>query len=134
MRTIHHYRCAMLLHPGYVAIVDYQVLIAEGRPAFGKHDLIIARLPYLFNSKFHRRTTKELPLFDVDHFACLRRGDKQIRLAAEEGRDLEDVDIFGSGGRLVMRVDIRGRGQFVSVANLFYEFESAVVADSGEAV
>ena len=44
---------AKLLHGGDVAIIHHQILIAEHRAAFGEHDLVVARLLNLLDSKSH---------------------------------------------------------------------------------
>src|SRR5690606_25195538 len=43
---------------------------------------------------------QELPLLDVDRLARARRGDEEVRLAAEEGGDLEHIYSLRHGGAL----------------------------------
>ncbi len=50
---------------------------------------------------------EELALLDVDDLASLRRRDEQIGLAAEKGRNLQDVGDLGDRSRLIGFVNIR---------------------------
>ena len=65
----------------------------------------IAGTSDLGDDVLHVPRGQELPLLDVDDGTGLRRGDQKIRLSAEEGRDLQDIDRFGD--RLAL-VDRRG--------------------------
>ena len=51
------------------------------------------------------------PFFTLTDTPGLRRGDQQISLATEEGRDLEDIDNLSHRGALVRLVDIGDDGQ-----------------------
>ncbi len=56
----------------------------------------------------------ELALLDVDDAAGAPGRDQQIRLAAQERRDLQDVDGFGGGFGLRGLVDIGEHGDAAS--------------------
>src|SRR4051794_6188417 len=63
----------------------------------------------------------ELSLFDIDDAARAPSRDQQIGLAAEEGRDLEDIRDFGGGFSLRRFVNIRQDGK----ARGFYAADDA---------
>jgi len=132
VRAIHDDGCAMFLHPGDVAVVDYQVLVAEGGASFGEDDLIVPSLFYLIDGELHRWSAEELSFLYVDDLSGLRGCDEQVGLAAEKGRDLEDIDAFCGGCGFVVGVDVGGSGYLVGNAYFLYEVQAAVVADAGE--
>src|SRR5580704_16166388 len=98
MCAVHYYGSAMLLHPGDIAIVDDEVLVAKSSTPFGEHDLVVACLPDLFYRKFHGSSAEELPFFYIHRLTRLRGCHQQVCLPAKKGRDLQDIHI--PGGRL----------------------------------
>lgn len=75
-----------------------------------------------------------MALLDVDDLACFGRGDEEVGLAAEEGRDLEDVNGLGSERSFVGRVDVSCDGNAVTGADVGENAEGLFVADAGETV
>src|SRR5205823_2990434 len=71
---------------------DDEVVIAEARAALGDDDTRVARVHDFRDGVPDVVRREELALLDVHHAAGLRGGDKQIGLAREEGRNLQDVD------------------------------------------
>jgi hypothetical protein len=53
---------------------------------------------------------QELPFFEVYGFAGPGGGDNEVGLAAEQGRDLQQIEDGGGGLRLRRFMDIRGHG------------------------
>ena len=105
--AVHDDGRTVFLHPGYVTIVDDEVLVAEGGASFCENDLVVASFSDLFHCKFHGRSAEELAFFYVDHLACLCGCEEDICLAAEEGGYLEDIDVLGCRGGFVVGVDVR---------------------------
>src|SRR5271157_5275770 len=87
-------------HDGERAEVDDEVVVAEARAALGEEDALVAGGADLFDRVRHVPGRDELAFLDVDGAAGAAGGDEQVSLAAEEGRDLQDVDGFG-GDRAV---------------------------------
>src|SRR5580698_5187930 len=119
MCAIHHDGSAMLLHPGDIAIVDDEVLVAKSSTPFGEHDLVVACLPDLLYRELHGRSAEELPFFYIHHSAGLCSRKEQIGLPAKKGGYLQHIHIFRGRRRLIMGMDIRGCRQPVSFAHLF---------------
>ena len=59
----------------------------------------------------HVAGREKLPLLDVDRPARAARGDEQVGLAAQKGRDLENVADLRGGFGLRRLVDIGQHGQ-----------------------
>jgi len=57
----------------------------------------------------------KLAFFDVDGLACFGCRDEEVGLAAEEGRDLEDVDGFTYRGAILGGVDVGEDGEMVAL-------------------
>lgn len=47
-------------------------------------------------ANWHGSRREELSFFDIDNFPCLGSSYQQVRLPAEESRDLQDIHILGS--------------------------------------
>ncbi len=60
----------------------------------------------LVEDVLHVPRSEELTLLDVDRATGLGSSDQQVRLAAEEGRDLQDIDGWSHGGALLFRVNV----------------------------
>ena len=123
----------MLLHPGNITIIDDEVLVAECRSSFGKDDLLISLFPDLFHRELHGWSAEELSFFNIHDLSGGRGCGKNIRLSAQEGRYLQDVDEPRCRSRLVVGMDIRGRRQAVGFSDFADEFEPGVISEAGEA-
>ena len=86
--------------------VDDQVMITQADAPLGEHDIFIARMDNLIDDIFHVFRSQELAFFYVDAFTRCSRGFDQIRLPAEKGRNLDNIQDFGGRFHLV---DFRGR-------------------------
>ena len=91
--------------------VRHQSIIAEGRAAFGDHDLGIACAACFFYDVAHVPRGEKLALLDVQRAACCGGGEDQVGLTAEEGGDLQHVHHFGQCGALVPLMHIRQHRQ-----------------------
>ena len=137
MRAIHDDRGAMFLHPGDIAVVYYQILVAECRASFCEDDTVVPCLFYFFDCELHGRPAEELAFFYIDYFTGLCGGDEEVCLAAEEGWDLEDVDGFAYGGAVLGGVNVGedgeagGFGYGAQDAATFGEAGAAEAADRG---
>ena len=78
-------------HDGDAPHVHHEVVVAEARPALGQEDARGAALLQLLHGVGHVRGGEELPLLHVHHAPRGRGREQEVRLAAEEGGDLEDV-------------------------------------------
>ena len=88
------------------AHVDHEIVVAERRAALGENDLLVAGRSDLFGGMNEIGRRDELTFLDIDGAAGLARFDEQIGLAAQEGRDLKNVDGFGGDGGLCRLVNI----------------------------
>lgn len=124
-------------HDGERAHIDYEVVVAEAGAALGEGDAGIAGVADLFDGVAHVEGCYELAFFHVDSLAGFGGGDEQVGLAAEEGRDLEDVHGFAYGGAVLWGVDIGedgeacGFGHGAEDAAAFGEAGAAEAADGG---
>ena len=95
VRAIEDHRCKTA-HDGQRAHVDDQIVITETGSTLGERDAWAAALANLLDGVTHVGRRDELTLLDVNRAPMLLRGfcgcDQQIGLAAEEGRNLQDVD------------------------------------------
>src|SRR5258708_15896006 len=113
MGAIHYDRRPLFLHPGNIAVVHDQVLVSEGGASFRQYYFVISRFGNFFYGEFHRGAAEELSFFNIDYFSCLGGSDQQVRLPAEEGRNLEDVHVLGGRSGLVVGMFFGGGGGFV---------------------
>lgn len=132
--TVHDDGAAEGLHGGQATEIDDEIGIAEGGAAFGEPDLVVTRVYDLLTGKVHGGRAEELPFFDVDYFAGFGGGDEEVGLPAEEGRDLEYVDVLGGHGGFGNGVDVGGGGQAEALAYLAEDFEGFFIADAGKTV
>ena len=102
------------------AHVGDQRVVAERRAALRQQDLIIAGVGDLRDHVRHVPGREELALLDVDRLAGPGGGHQQVRLAAEEGRDLQHVADLGHRGALVGQVDV---GQHRAAGGLFHRLQ-----------
>ena len=122
------------LHLWDAAVVDDEVLVAEGGAAFGEHDVGIAGFGHFLGGEAHGLGGEELAFLDVYGSACAGGGYEQVGLAAEEGGDLEDVDVLGGEVGFLCRVDVGDGGDAEGAADFFEHFQGFLVADAGEGV
>jgi hypothetical protein len=105
-------------HNGKGPHIDDEIVVPEGRPAFGEHNALTPALFHLFHGIGHFRRRKELPLLDVHYFAGLGCGDQQIGLPAKERGDLQDIDNLARFRRLLVRMDIGEHGKAQLILDL----------------
>ena len=88
------------------AHVGHEVVVPERRAALREQEFFRARAPGLFHDLAHFRRRKELAFFQVHDLARGHGGFNQIRLAAEESGNLQNVHDFARDGgvRFVMNV------------------------------
>ena len=96
MGNVHDNGIAELLHLRNTPIIDNQVRISECSASFRNHDVVISGIGYFLYGKLHGSRREELSFFDIDNFPCLGSSYQQVRLPAEESRDLQDIHILGS--------------------------------------
>src|SRR5579859_1077383 len=93
MRGIKHHR-RKAPHNGQRAHVYNQVVVPEGTTALGEKHVAIPRLADLLDGMTHVPRRDELALLDVDGLGVPGCRNQQIRLAAEESRNLDDISNF----------------------------------------
>ena len=76
---------------------------------------------------------EELALLDVDRLAGAGRGDEEIGLAAEEGRDLQHVDRLGHGGALLGLMHVGDDGKPDALPDLGEDRERLVEPEPARA-
>ena len=121
-------------HCGDAAVVDDEVLIAEGDAAFGECHVVAAGVAHLAESKLHRLGRETLAFLDVDGAAGACGGHEEVGLAAEESGNLEHVDVFGGHACLFGRMDVGDHGDAERLTHLGQNSQSLMVADAGERV
>ncbi len=101
---------AFLAHPVERAHVGDQVVVAEGGAALGDEEAFAAEGAHLAGDVDGIPRGEELAFFHVHRAAGLGGGFEQVGLAAEKGRDLQQVDVFGGDVGLFGGVDVGGDG------------------------
>ena len=93
-------------HDRQGAHVADQGVVAEGDAPLRRQGVRVAGAADLGDHVRHVAGREELALLDVDRPPGLGGGDQQVRLAAEKGRDLQDVHRFGDRRTLFPFVDV----------------------------
>ncbi len=101
---------AFLADPVKRAHVGDEVVIAEGGAALGDQEAIATEGAHFVPDVDGVPGGEELAFFDVHGAAGFSGGFEQVGLAAEEGRDLEEIDVFGGDVRLFGSMDVGGDG------------------------
>src|SRR5262249_5014024 len=99
--------CSEASHHAETAEVDHEVVVAEGRSALGQEHVSTSLGSELLDDVPHVPRREELPLLDVDGTAASGARRHQVRLAAEERGDLDQVQYLGRRRHLLGGVDIR---------------------------
>ena len=89
-----HWPAGIRHHPK-PAHIHHQIVVAERRPALRQHHLPVARRRHLFGGMMDIVRRDKLAFLDIDDAARAPRFQQQIRLAAKERRDLDDIDSLG---------------------------------------
>ena len=114
-------------------VVDESVVSKEGAP-FGEHEVIASRFGCFADRSSHLAWGEELTFFDVHPAALCRRGlcgcDDQIRLSAEESRDLDQVHDLRDRLGLFRGVDVGGGGDPEFLFDRLEMFESLLDPDA----
>ena len=103
---VQDHRAAQAPHDGQAAEIHHQVVVAEHGAPLGEEDPAIAGGADLVHHRLHVPGGQELAFFDIDHLAGPGRGHQQVGLAAEKGRDLQDVQDLGGGRHVGDLVDV----------------------------
>ncbi len=106
--------------------VGDEIVVAESRAAFGEQDFFRAGAPGFLHHLAHFRRRQELALFEIDDLAGDGGGFNQIRLAAEEGGDLQDVHDFARDGGMGFVMDV-GQNRHADFCADFGEHAQALV-------
>ena len=104
--SIHNYGITKLTHNSQTAHIGYQCVVAEACTALGKHNVMIACFLNLFDNIFHVPRCQELAFFYINSLAGFGSCINQIGLAAQEGRDLQNIYNLSSLISLPGLVDI----------------------------
>ena len=110
-------RNALFPHQVERAHIDDEVIISEGRAALGDEETVAAEGTHFIGDVHAIQRREELAFFHVHHAAGFRGGLEEIRLAAEEGGDLEEINVLGGDVSLLGGVDIGSDGAFQLLGN-----------------
>ena len=88
-------RVAEVAQDGQAAHVDDEIVVSEARAALREEDRFVPFRQDLVDDVLHVARRDELPLLDVDRLAGCGGGEQQVGLAAEKGRNLDDVEHLG---------------------------------------
>ena len=111
VRRVHADRHAELAHLHERAHVHDEVAVAEGGTALGQEDVRVPGLAALRDGVAHLARREELSLLHVHRAAVPRAREHEVRLTAQEGRHLDDVDHAAGGLRLPGLVHVGEAGQ-----------------------
>src|SRR5215475_2042203 len=100
------------------AHVGHERVVAKGHAAFSDEDIGVARANDLGHHILHVPGCEELALLDVHYLAGPRSRYKKVGLAAEEGRNLQDIDRLRDRSALVRLMNVRGDGKPSGVPDL----------------
>src|SRR5947199_8282322 len=100
MCCIENHTITSLAHPVERAHVCDKGIVAKCCPPLGKAKLRVAKSDEFLSDVAHVPRRQKLTFFDVDRATGFCGGTQQIRLPAEEGRDLQHVDVFAGNLRL----------------------------------
>ena len=130
---VEDHRPAGIAHDLQAAHVHHQVVVAEGRAALGQHHLAVAGGGHLLRGAADIVRRHELALLDVDDAAGAAGGQQQVRLAAEERGDLQDVRHLGRRFGLRRLVDVGEDGKALGLhagqdAQAFAQARTAISA------
>mmetsp|Transcript_14888 Transcript_14888/g.50192 ORF Transcript_14888/g.50192 Transcript_14888/m.50192 type:complete len:327 (-) Transcript_14888:38-1018(-) len=141
VRGVHHHEGPGRrgAHARQVAHVHHEVAITEGRASLREQHAAMGAARglrgggHLARRVAHDGRRGELALLHVHHLARFARGGQQVRLPAEEGRDLHHVDRVRNCGHLPRLVDVRGHREARGVAHAAQGFQGSVEAQAPRA-
>lgn len=111
VRCIHNRRTIQAVHNRERAHIDDKILVSESRSPVGEPNFPRSRDGKFIVNVAHFLRRKELPFFDIYTAPRACGGDEQVRLAAEESRDLENIANLLHFFALFRQVDIRENGK-----------------------
>ena len=132
--VVHDGRAAGGSQAREIAHVHHEIAVPEERPALGDGDLGRAAGPDLLDGAAHAVGGHPLPLLHVHRPARSSDGHQEIRLAAEECGDLEDVGNLRGGRHLVRLVNVRENRQPGGAADLREGTEAPLEPGSARAL
>ena len=104
-------------------------------------------IPYIFKGSYRKANRsrldsftgigsrrEELSFFDIDNFPCLGSSYQQVRLPAEESRDLQDIHILGSHCSFSCFVNIGYSRNTERVAYPAEYFQCFLIANAGKRI
>src|SRR5262249_58465 len=97
-----------ITHPVEGAHVGDQIVISERGTTLGKAKLRSAKRNQFLGDVSHIPRSQELAFFYVDRTIRFRSNTQEIRLPAEERRDLQHVDLLAGNFSFRRRVNISG--------------------------
>ena len=92
MGGVHDHRIAGARHDRQRPHVGHKGVVAKTHAAFGQQDVFVAGRGDLVGHIRHAFRGEKLALFDVDDGTGFARSDQKVGLAAQKGRDLDDID------------------------------------------
>ena len=137
-RTLHtvgavHNHCGdNLLHLGDVAEIHHQIVVAEATAPFGEPSLSRAAIEGFLHRIAHVAAREELGFLDVDRLSRLGRCEQQVGLAAEEGRNLDNIAYLPHRLCLPTLMNVGGDTQSILVLHVAQHLQSLVDARATE--
>src|SRR6185369_4223937 len=132
VRGIENDRAAKRFQNRDGAHVGDEVVVAEGGAAFGDEDFFGAGFAGFFDNLAHLARGKKLAFLDIDDLAGGGRGFDEIRLAAQERGDLQNVDDLADNRCVGFVMDIGQDGQVQFAADFGEDFEAGFEANAAE--
>src|SRR5678815_4270084 len=93
MRRVKNYR-RDLAHNGERSHIDDQIVVAEAGAALGEKNFVVTCLAALRDRMLHVPRGDELTFLDIDGAPAERGRNDEVRLAAQERGDLQNVNDF----------------------------------------
>ena len=105
---VKNYLKIQLLHPVNRAHIGHQVIVAEGGAAFGHKERTATSTLQFRSDVFHIPRREKLSFFNVDDAPACSCRDNEVSLTAEEGGNLEDINIPRGNLDLLRRMNVCG--------------------------
>jgi hypothetical protein len=126
-------RARLARHDRQAAEIGNERVVAEARAALGDEHAGVAGAGDLGDDVLHVPGREELALLHIDGLAGLRRRHEKVRLAAEKGGDLENVDRLGRDRALILLVHVGEHRKPGRLADLGEDRQRLLEADPARA-
>ena len=132
MRAIHHHRRCNLQHVRYIPEIHNQVVISKHVSSLREPHVLSSRLASLLHGVTHVVAAEELCLFDVHRLSRLGGSHEQVRLSAQERRNLYHIHHLAHRSCLIALVDVGKQSQSILALYVGKHLQSLVHSRTSE--